>query len=172
MAELNSSPQKAGGTRGRKKMNIRVDLTAMVDLAFLLITFFMFTTTLSKSKAMDVAMPVGPGDAVPASRSFTVCLGKNSQVMWYLGELKNPIIAPTITGFNKNGIRKALLETGKMVHDKTGKSMIVVVKPSDRAVYKDLVDVLDELNITNMQTYAIVDIDGHDTNALKQKGAY
>ena len=172
MAELNSSPQKAGGTRKRKKMNVRVDLTAMVDLAFLLITFFMFTTTLSKSKAMDVAMPVGPGDAVPASRSFTVCLGKNSQVMWYLGELKNPIIAPTITGFNKNGIRKALLETGKMVRDKTGKSMIVVVKPSDRAVYKDLVDVLDELNITNMQTYAIVDIDGHDTNALKQKGAY
>jgi biopolymer transport protein ExbD len=172
MAELNSSPQKAGGTRGRKKMNVRVDLTAMVDLAFLLITFFMLTTTLSKSKAMDVAMPVGPGDAVPASRSFTVCLGKNSQVMWYLGELKNPIIAPTITGFNKNGIRKALLETSKMVHDKTGKSMIVVVKPSDRAVYKDLVNVLDELNITNMQTYAIVDIDGHDTDALKQKGAY
>jgi biopolymer transport protein ExbD len=172
MAELNSSPQKAGGTRGRKKMNVRVDLTAMVDLAFLLITFFMLTTTLSKSKAMDVAMPVGPGDAVPASRSFTVCLGKNSQVMWYLGELKNPIIAPTITGFNKDGIRKALLETSKMVHDKTGKSMIVVVKPSDHAVYKDLVNVLDELNITNMQTYAIVNIDGHDTDALKQKGVY
>jgi biopolymer transport protein ExbD len=172
MAELNSSPQKAGGTRGRKKMNVRVDLTAMVDLAFLLITFFMLTTTLSKSKAKDVAMPVGPGDAVPASRSFTVCLGKNSQVMWYLGELKNPIIAPSITGFNKNGIRKALFETSKMVRDKTGKSMIVVVKPSDHAVYKDLVNVLDELNITNMQTYAIVDIDGHDTDALKQKGAY
>jgi biopolymer transport protein ExbD len=172
MAELNSSPPKTGGARGRKKINVRVDLTAMVDLAFLLITFFMLTTTLSKSKAMDVAMPVGPGDAVPASRSFTICLGKNNQVMWYLGELKNPIIAPTITGFNKDGIRKALLETGKMVHDKTGKSMIVVVKPSDRAVYRDLVNVLDELNITNMQTYAIVDINGHDTDALKQKGAY
>jgi biopolymer transport protein ExbD len=173
MAELNSSPQKAGGARRRKKMNVRVDLTAMVDLAFLLITFFMLTTTLSKSKAMDVAMPVGPeGGPVPASRSFTICLGKNSQVMWYLGELKNPIIAPTVTGLNKDGIRKALFETSKMVHDKTGKSMIVVVKPSDHAVYKDLVNVLDELNITNMQTYAIVDIDGHDTDALKQKGAY
>jgi biopolymer transport protein ExbD len=173
MAELNSSPTKAGGTHGRKKMNVRVDLTAMVDLAFLLITFFMLTTTLSKPKAMDVAMPVGdhPGPTA-ASRSFTVCLGKNNQVMYYLGELQKPIIAPAITGFNRGGIRKALLETNKMVNNKTGKSMIVLVKPSDHSVYDNLVNVLDELNITNTQQYAIVDIDKHDTDILKQKGIY
>jgi biopolymer transport protein ExbD len=173
MAELNSSPQKTGGTHGRKKMNVRVDLTAMVDLAFLLITFFMLTTTLSKPKAMDVAMPVGndPG-ATAASRSFTVCLGKNNQIMYYLGELQKPIIAPAITGFNRDGIRKTLFETGKMVYHKTGKSMIVLVKPSDHSVYNNLVNVLDELNITNTQQYAIVDIDKHDTDVLKQKGIY
>lgn len=175
MAELNSSSPKTGGTRNRKKLNPRVDLTAMVDLAFLLITFFMLTTTLNKSKAMDVAMPdkSGPDVApIPASRSFTVCLGKNNQLMWYLGELKNPIIAPTITGFNKDGIRKALFETSKMVRDKTGKSMLVVVKPSDHSIYSNLVNVLDELQITNMPTFAIVDIDGHDIDALRQKGVY
>ena len=173
MAELNSSPQKAGGTHKRKKMNVRVDLTAMVDLAFLLITFFIMTTTLAKNKAMDVAMPVGedPGPTA-ASRSFTVCLGKNNQVMYYLGELQKPIIAPAVTGFNRDGIRKALIETGKIVRAKTGKGMIVLVKPSDHSVYNNLVNVLDELTITNTQQYAIVNIDMHDTDILKQKGIY
>jgi biopolymer transport protein ExbD len=172
MAELTSSPQRTGRTHGRKKMNTRVDLTAMVDLAFLLITFFIMTTTLAKPKAMDLAMPVGAGDAVPASRSLTVCLGKNNQLMYYLGELKNPVIVPAVTGFSKDGIRKVLLETGKKVHDATGKSMIVLVKPSDHAVYNNLVNVLDELTITNVPTYAIVDIDTQDTDMLKQKGIY
>ncbi|MDN5285122.1 MAG: biopolymer transporter ExbD [Mucilaginibacter sp.] len=175
MAELNSSPQKTSGAHKRKKMNTRVDLTAMVDLAFLLITFFILTTTLSKPKAMDLVMPDKGGEdglPVPQSRSFTICLGKNNQLMWYLGELKNPIIAPTVTGFNKDGIRKALFETSKMVHDKTGKSMIVLVKPSDHSVYNNLVNVLDELEITKTPSYAIVDIDGHDTDALKEKGVY
>ncbi|MEN0055021.1 MAG: biopolymer transporter ExbD [Mucilaginibacter sp.] len=173
MAELNSSPQKTGGNHRRKKMNLRVDLTAMVDLAFLLITFFIMTTTLSKPKAMDIAMPVGD-DAGPtaASRSFTVCLGKNNQVMYYLGELKKPIIAPAITGFNSEGIRRTILETSKMVRDKTGKSMIVLIKPSDHSVYNNLVNVIDELTITNTQQYAIVNIDKHDTDVLKQKGIY
>jgi biopolymer transport protein ExbD len=156
-------------------MNVRVDLTAMVDLAFLLITFFILTTTLSKTKAMDVAMPDDSGERglpVPASRSFTICLGKNNQVMYYLGELKNPVIAPTVTGFNNNGIRHAILETSKKVFDKTGKSMIVLVKPSDHSVYNNLVNTLDELNITKIPSYAIVTIDGHDTDALKQKGVY
>jgi len=92
--------------------------------------------------------------------------------MYYLGELKNPIMVPTVTGFNKEGIRKVLLETGKSVHDKTGKSMIVLVKPSDHSVYNNLVNVLDELTITDVSTYAIVDIDSHDTDMLKQKGIY
>jgi hypothetical protein len=92
--------------------------------------------------------------------------------MWYLGELKNPIVAPTVTGFDKDGIRKVILETGKKVFDKTGKSMIVLVKPSDHSVYNNLVNTLDELNITNIPSYAIVDIDGHDIDALRQKGVY
>lgn len=173
MAELNSSAQKAGSVNTRKKMNVRVDLTAMVDLAFLLITFFMLTTTLAKPKAMDLAMPVGPqSDPVGSSRSLTVCLGKNSQVLWYLGELKKPIIAPTVAGFNKDGIRKTLIEVGNMVYNKTGKRMIVLVKPSNHSVYNDVVNILDELNITNVLTYALVDIDGQDISMLKQKNIY
>lgn len=173
MAELNSSSQQSGAKHKRKRMNVRVDLTAMVDLAFLLITFFIMTTTLAKSKAMDVAMPVdGPNDPIPASRSFTICLGKNNQVMWYLGELKNPIIPPTVTNFNNDGLRHAITQTSKMIRDKYGKNMIVLVKPSNHAIYSDVVNTLDELNITQIPSYAIVDIAQPDIDALKLKNIY
>jgi biopolymer transport protein ExbD len=171
MAELNSSPQNGGGKHKRKKINARVDLTAMVDLAFLLITFFIMTTTLAKPKAMDLAMPVGDqSEPVGASRTLTVCLGKDNKVMYFLGELKAPIIAPSITNFSADGIRKAIIETNKKVHDSSGKSMIVLVKPSDKSQYSNLVSTLDELAITGIQQYAIVDIKPEDVNALKQKG--
>ncbi|WPV00305.1 biopolymer transporter ExbD [Mucilaginibacter sp. cycad4] len=174
MAELNSSPQNGGGKYKRKKINARVDLTAMVDLAFLLITFFIMTTTLAKPKAMDLSMPdksKPDGDMpVPASRTLTLVLGKNNKAVYFLGELKNPVISPSVTDFSANGIRKAIIETNKMVHDNTGKSMIVLVKPSDKSQYSNLVSTLDELAITGIQQYAIVDIMPADVDALKQKG--
>ncbi|QEM05393.1 biopolymer transporter ExbD [Mucilaginibacter rubeus] len=172
MAELNSSPQNGGGKHKRKKINARVDLTAMVDLAFLLITFFIMTTTLAKPKAMDLAMPDDGGEVmpVPASRTLSVVLGKNNKVVYFLGELKNPVISPSVTDFSANGIRKAIIETNKKVHDNTGKSMIVLVKPSDKSQYSNLVSTLDELAITGIQQYAIVDIMPADVDALKQKG--
>jgi biopolymer transport protein ExbD len=171
MAELNSSPANGGGKHKRKKINTRVDLTAMVDLAFLLITFFIMTTTLAKPKAMDLAMPVGDEhEPVGASRTLTLCLGKNNRVMYFLGELKNPIIAPSVTNFSAGGIRKVIIETNKSVHDNTGKSMIVLIKPSDKSQYSNLVGTLDEMAITGIQQFAIVDIMPADVDALKQKG--
>jgi biopolymer transport protein ExbD len=173
MAELNSSSAGSGRARGRRKMNVRVDLTAMVDLAFLLITFFIMTTSLAKPKAMDIAMPIDDhSEPVPASRSLTICLGKNDKVMYYLGELKNPVIAPEVTGFGREGLRKAIMETSKMVHDKSGKSMIILIKPSDHSIYNSLVTTLDELNITQSPQYAIVNIAPDDVDVLKQKGIY
>ena len=174
MAELNSSSPGSRKARGRRKMNTRVDLTAMVDLAFLLITFFIMTTTLAKPKAMDLVMPDKEGDSagpVPASRTLTIVLGKDSKAMYYLGELKTPIIAPTVTDFSASGIRKAIIETNKKVrHDSGGKTMIVLVKPGDKSTYGNLANTLDELNITGIQQHAIVDILPEDVDALKQKG--
>src|SRR5476649_2766062 len=107
MAELNQSPAHTGG-RTSKKLSTRVDLTAMVDLAFLLVTFFMLTTRLSKPVAQRLAMPVD-GEPVPvaASHTVTVCLGKNDQIVYYRGTLDSPIDAPKVVGFNKNGLRQA-----------------------------------------------------------------
>ncbi|MGY4539658.1 biopolymer transport protein ExbD [Mucilaginibacter sp. UYNi724] len=173
MAELNSTPEKSGTKTRSKKAALRVDLTAMVDLAFLLITFFMLTTTLSKPKAMDVTMPVGdePGGQAQ-SRTMTICLGKDNKAMYYLGMADQPIIPATITNYSGSGLRHAIMETRKQVQKTTGKSMLVIIKPAETSVYGNLVNTLDEMKITDVQQYAIADIAPKDISLLKEQQAY
>jgi biopolymer transport protein ExbD len=171
MAELNLSSGKSGG-RQTSKLPVRVDLTALVDLAFLLITFFMLTTTLARSRAMSLAMPDKSieGTPVPQSATMTICLGKG-QAMWYLGMADKPIIAPKVIAYG-NDLNKAILETSKQVKASTGRNLMVIVKPSAHSVYNSLVSTIDELNITQVNSYAIIDITAKDISLLKQKGIY
>lgn len=177
MAELDTSSGggKKGGKVRSKKASTRVDLTAMVDLAFLLITFFILTTTLAKPKAMDVAMPDKEEKqtdqlAVAASRSMTLLLGANNKVEWFVGEPGKS--QPETVGYGKKGLREVLIEKGKEIQQTTGKFMIVLIKPSDKSDYKNLVDALDEMKITAVQSYAIVDISQPELDLLKRDGNY
>ena len=174
MAELNESPAKnAGGAKPRKKMSTRVDLTAMVDLAFLLVTFFMLTTTLTKNKAINLAMPEpGPDGSVAASRTVTLCLGKNNQLVYYRGTIDNPLDAPQVIGYQKSGLRYTLLATARKIKNETGKDMIVVIKPGEHSVYENVVNTIDELNITRAPIYAVADITQKDNDLLKQKSIF
>ncbi|TWR25759.1 biopolymer transporter ExbD [Mucilaginibacter pallidiroseus] len=173
MAELNQTPEKAGSKSRSKKAALRVDLTAMVDLAFLLITFFILTTTLSKPHAMDVAMPVGDEQGgVPESRTLTVCLGKDNKVMYYLGLANKPLVAAKLTNFKRDGLRKAIVDIREQVKKATGKSMMVMIKPADTSVYENLVSALDEMTIAGVQQYAIADIAPKDVSLLKDRQAY
>jgi len=167
MAELNTG-DGGGGKGGKvrsKKQNSKVDLTAMVDLAFLLITFFMLTTTLSKPQSMSLGLPdKDPDDKTPPvkvdeNRTMTLMLGDNGKVVYYMGLLNNPIAGPKDIAYGKDGIRKELLARKKSVLQYTGdktKGIIVIIKPSKKSVYRNLVDVLDEMAITGVETYAIV----------------
>jgi biopolymer transport protein ExbD len=179
MAELDTSGggKHKGGKVRSKKASTRVDLTAMVDLAFLLITFFMLTTTLNKKKVMDLTMPDNSVKTnqlpVAASRSMTILLGSHNKLEWYMGEAgKTP---PTTDGYGKDGLRKALIENGKQVaatHAAPDNFMIVLVKPSDKSTYENLVTTLDELNITNIQSKAIVKISPVEIGLLQREGIY
>ncbi|HVW13995.1 MAG TPA: biopolymer transporter ExbD [Mucilaginibacter sp.] len=171
MAELVSSGKTAGRSR-LKKMPVRIDLTAMVDLAFLLITFFILTTSLQKPRVMQVAMPVGPPGGDPASRTMTICLGKSNTALWYLGLPDKPFASPQIVNYSNTGLREALVSTSKKVYTATGKPLIVILKPSDHTVYADFVAALDELNITGVPSYAIGKISPADIELLKQQRAY
>jgi len=180
MAELDTSGggKHKGGKVRSKKASTRVDLTAMVDLAFLLITFFILTTTLQKPKAMDLVMPdkdevTKEQLPVPESRTMSVLLGTKNKVEWYIGLPSKPLTAPTVDGFGKNGIRKALLENAARIKQESGgKDMIVLIKPSDKSTYADMVSMMDELNITNNQQRAIVDISPVEIEVLKTAGLY
>ncbi|HEX3387052.1 MAG TPA: biopolymer transporter ExbD [Mucilaginibacter sp.] len=173
MAELTASEK--GGKRGlSKKLHPRIDFTAMVDLAFLLITFFILTTSLAKPHIMKLEMPpknVPPGPEA-ASRTMTICLGKGNTVLWYLGLPDRPLVQPTMVNYGKNGLRAAIVTTEKRVKKTTGKELIVILKPSDHSVYDNLISSLDELNITSVQYYAIADISPADIKMLQQKNAY
>jgi biopolymer transport protein ExbD len=173
MAELDASG-KQGRKRSQNRLSPRIDLTAMVDLAFLLITFFIMATSLAKPKAMDLAMPVtkNPGEAVPESRTMTICLGKDNQVLWYLGMAEKPLTSPQLVSFGKAGLRAALINTGRKVFKASGKPLIVILKPSAHSVYSNFVSALDELNITNIQSYAVAAISLKDIDLLKQQKAF
>jgi biopolymer transport protein ExbD len=179
MAELDTSGggKHKGGKVRSKKASTRVDLTAMVDLAFLLITFFMLTTTLAKKKEMDLTMPDNSIKTsqlpIAASRSMTVLLGSHNKLIWYMGEAGKS--APTTDGYGKDGLRKALIDNGKQVaatHAAPDNFMIVVVKPSDKSTYENLVTTLDELNITNIQSKAIVKISPVEVSLLQRENIY
>src|SRR6478736_833819 len=117
MAELNTGD--GGGGKGKKvrskKGNTKVDLTAMVDLAFLLITFFMLTTSLSKPQSMDLAMPDKNTDKpdseieVADVRTMTVLIGPDNKLKMYMGQFKSPLEGPKDVAFGKDGIRKDIL---------------------------------------------------------------
>jgi biopolymer transport protein ExbD len=170
MAELNTGDgggKKGSGKVRSKKQNSKVDLTAMVDLAFLLITFFMLTTTLSKPQSMPLGLPDKIDDPtikpqkVDENRTMTILLGDNDKLVRYVGLLATPVAggAPKDMAYGKDGIRKELLSRKIAVLEYTGKKdkgMIVIIKPSKKSNYRNLVDILDEMAIVDVPTYAIV----------------
>lgn len=170
MAELNTG-DSGGGKGGKvrsKKQNSKVDLTAMVDLAFLLITFFMLTTSLSKPQSMDLSLPdKDPNDKTPPvkvdeNRTMTVMVGENNKLVYYMGLLASPKVGPKDIAYGKDGIRRELLKQKKEVLaysasiGKPKNGIIVIIKPTKKSTYRNLVDMLDEMAITGVDTYAIV----------------
>ena len=183
MAELNTG-DGGGGKGGKvrsKKQNSKVDLTAMVDLAFLLITFFMLTTSLSKPQSMSLGLPDKEEDPtknndikVDENRTMTVMMGADNKLVYYMGLLENPISGPKEIAYGKGGIREQLIKSKKEVlaystaKGKPDQGMIVIIKPSKKSNYKNVIDVLDEMAIVDVPTYTIVnDFSPEETKLLE-----
>jgi biopolymer transport protein ExbD len=187
MAEMDTSGgghKKGPGVKKGKKLSTRIDLTPMVDLGFLLITFFMYTTTLAKPKTMEINMPYkDPNDKVEPNKikesvALTVLLSKNHRVYYYEGMASDPTKPPDLkatTFAAKNGIRDEIIAKKKMVDDMkragtlTAKDeMTVLIKPDTTSSYGDMVNMLDEMNINDIKVYAIIDITDVDQNFIKE----
>lgn len=185
MAELNTGDSGGGKDKKvrSKKQNSKVDLTAMVDLAFLLITFFMLTTTLSKPQSMELGLPdkddkTDTNIKVDENRTMTILIGKDNKLVRYVGILATPVAggAPKDFAYGKDGIRAELLSRKKSVLEystakgKPKNGMIVIIKPSKKSTYRNLVDILDEMAIVDVPTYAIVnDFTPEETKLLEGK---
>ncbi len=167
MAEIEGGGGKGKGKKVRsKKSSTKVDMTPMVDLAFLLITFFMLTTTLNKPQALQVNMPDKNDKAekpeIAESKAMTIILGENNKIYWYTG-VKEPKISTT--DFSSEGIRHVLNKKNKEI----GADLVVVIKAMKKAKYTNLVDILDEMNITHTKRFAIVDITSADEELVKME---
>lgn len=173
MAEMNPNTGNSKHAKPRrKKLSTRVDMTPMVDLGFLLITFFMLTTTLAQPKTMDLVMPAdGKSMPVPESKALTILLSDNNRIAYYEGDGSDPNAAASVkytTYSTKTGIGDVIRKKQQRVAQKYGNEheLIVLIKADEKAKYNNVVDVMDEMLINRVARYAIVDITDNDKSFL------
>ncbi|MFA9198700.1 biopolymer transporter ExbD [Aquirufa sp. KTFRIE-69F] len=170
MAEIDSSGGgKKGGKKRSKKMSTKIDMTPMVDLGFLLITFFMLTTTLAKPVTMQLNMPdktdTKETSPVKLSESLTVCPDEN-KVYYYQGIPTDAGTVMQVTNYSETGIRKVIAD----MKAKVGNNFTIVIKPTKKAKYRNMIDMLDECAITNNKRYALLEIDPDTEALIKRSG--
>lgn len=171
MAEIQAGTlsDKKHGIRS-KKLSTRVDLTPMVDLGFLLITFFIFTTTLSQPQVMKLNLPKeeGPDMLIPEGKTLTLLLCKDNTIGYYSG---NNTSGLQYTNFSAEGIRTIIQQHQQNVKNvyKKDNQEFVIIKPTTDASYKNVVDVLDEMLINNVKSYVLADETTEDTELLSIK---
>lgn len=148
------------------KRNTRIDLTPMVDLGFLLITFFVFTTTMSQPAVMNLNMPydkASPGDDICESCILTIMLAKDNVIKYYEGMGgSNQVIKET--SFGSEGIRDIIVQKRIAVKNVRGSfdNFVMIIKPSDESTFQNFVDIIDEVAINNIKRYYISEIDKSD----------
>jgi biopolymer transport protein ExbD len=166
MAELGGGGggKKKGGKVRVKKSSTRIDMTPMVDLAFLLLTFFVMTTTLNKPQAMQITMPDKPKEEdtqteVNEKNVLTLIMGDNDKIYYYMG-ITDPEVK--VTNFSATGIRKILMEKKAELP-----KLVILIKSLDESRYKNMVDIMDEMNISGGLRAALVDITQTDKDLVK-----
>ncbi len=159
--------KKGPGVKKAKKMSTKVDMTPMVDLGFLLITFFIFTSTMSQPTAMNLFMPKDVDkpeeqNKVKESGAFTIMLGKDDVVYYYEG--MDPSTEGNFRSANFKTIRDEIIRKRQNTNPE---DLVVIIKPTQDATYKNTVDILDEMTINEIKRYALVDISDVEYQLVK-----
>ena len=169
--------QPAASGKGRRKLSTpRIDLTPMVDLGFLLITFFMYTATMAKPKVMELAVPPNatPGTAVPAEATLVLLPTSSHQVAWYRGT-EQPEEGLHVCGFTGNSNLRTLIEQEAArvkqlpaTFSKEAHKLHILIKPDTSAAYEDVVQSLDEMAISEVPYYTMMRINSDEQAAIKK----
>lgn len=164
MADIQQSNnnRKHAGTRS-KKLSTRVDLTPMVDLGFLLITFFIFTTALSTPNAMKLVVPAnGPGSQMPESKTLSLILANNNRIEYYKG---NNIQSIQTTDYSVTGLRQVIQTAKNNLPNRN--DLIVLIKPSEFSSYQNIITTLDEMQINEVKRYVLMDMTDEEKKNFK-----
>ncbi len=149
-------------------------MTPMVDLAFLLITFFVMTAEMSKPTAMSLIMPAdGPSMQTYESRSLTLLLGSDNNISWYMGMAEEADRMQAVghcSYSGHSGLRTVLMAKQQelVARNIDRQELTVLIKPADEASYSNVVDALDEMQLTGVKKYAIVKMDEIDRELLSR----
>lgn len=151
------------------KKSTMVDLTPMVDLGFLLITFFVFTTTMAKPTVMKVQVPfedTKDNDPLCNSCVLTTVLYDNDMIKYYEGDIDTAEIKIT----DYKNIREIIQQKKKKVFDVTGNKdrFVLIIKPSDKASFKNFVDLTDEVTINQIKRYYIDELNEEEKIKIKR----
>jgi biopolymer transport protein ExbD len=175
MANIEVQAAEKKQTKRRLRPSLRIDMTPMVDLGFLLITFFILTTAMSEQSTLKLYMPHA-GDPTPLGRSrvLTVLLGSDNKMYAYEGAFEeakkdNKIVA---TSYNEAaGIGELIRQKQRQLQrsSKTGKEALVyLIKPTRLCNYKNVVDALDEATINGVKKYMLVDASAEETHLFSE----
>ena len=170
MADIQPAAAPRGGKSRARRTSLRLDMTPMVGLGLLLVSFFLLAADFSKPHVLGLNMPVKPamddeaGMGCHIVDNMTVVLTKGHHVYYYDG-MNDDFNKPQLhsSSFSPTGLRRTLL-----ARKGQNNNLLVMIKPTSGATYKDMVDVLDEMRITGQKKYALIDLNRHDLALLKQ----
>ena len=143
--------QKHGGKKKKKRIAVRIDMTPMVDVAFLLLTFFMLTTSMSKPQTMEINLPPAETKAdVAESNLLTLRISADFRIFWNIGTEK----PTTVDGKEK---KEKLISLGRLLKERNSANpkLITLIKIDGKAKYIDMVDIMDELNINSITRFSL-----------------
>ena len=143
--------QKHGGKKKKKRIAVRIDMTPMVDVAFLLLTFFMLTTSMSKPQTMEINLPPAGTEANGAeSNLLTLRISADFRIFWNIGTEK----PTTVDGKEK---KEKLISLGRLLKERNSANpkLITLIKIDGKAKYIDMVDIMDELNINSITRFSL-----------------
>lgn len=180
MAEITTSAsEKKSGVHKLKKQSTRVDLTPMVDLGFLLITFFVFTTSMSEPKAMKLVMPAGESVDMPVGENtaLTIIPMEDNKIFYYHGEPKKALELNLfgITNYSMTEGIGIIIRQKQKVLEQMGKrstDLILIIKPADGSNIGNTIDILDEVLINTVTRYALTDLTEDEMKLLATKNIH
>jgi biopolymer transport protein ExbD len=140
-----SKPAMATLRHCRRRIGVRVDMTPMVDIAFLLLVFFMVTTVFLKPQAMEILLPPDVGIPVPDSNVLQLEVGPGGDLHSRMGS-SSPLQATSIQDLQR------------LFHDhaRLNPELIVLVKAHRLAPYGAVVSILDEIEIAGISRFSLV----------------